>query len=372
MKIIISANTLLKNLQVLSGVINTNNTIPILDNFLFDFENENLSITASDLETTMRVLEKINSNEKGCFAIPARLLLDILKTLPNQPLIFTFKETIVEIKSDSGVYEIAHYPGEEYPKAVLLENPSKTIIPSKVLANAISKTIFATGTDDLRPTFTGVFFELKTDRLNFVATDAHKLVKYTRKDLSAKEEVSFIMPKKPLNVLKTILAATEAEVEIEYNLTNALYRFGNFTLSCRLIDGKYPNYEGVIPKENPNKLIIERLQLLNSINCVSLFSNKQTNQVKLSFSSLEMNIAAEDADYSNKGDENLKCNYEGSDLIMGFNAKFLAEMLKNISSNEIQLEMSLPNRAGILTPADGLSEGEEILMLVMPSLITAK
>jgi len=370
MKIIISVSKLLKSLNVLNGVINSNNTMPILDNFLFDFDLKALIITASDLETTMSVSLDVESTDKGSFAIPARLLIDVLKTLPEQPLTFTFLENdIVEIGSQSGKYEIAYYPCSDYPKAVVLENPSETAIPSKVLSTAISKTIASTSNDDLRPALTGVLFDLKKDRIIFVSTDAHKLVKYCRTDLQASEEVEFIMPKKPLNVLKSILSASDTEVIIKYNVNNALFIFENFELSCRLIDAKYPKYESVIPKENPNKLLIDRTQFLNSVNCVSIFSDKSTHQIKLKFSGQELQLSSEDAQFSNRGDERLMCNYEGEDFEIGFNSKFLAEMIKNVSSGEIQLETSLPNKAGILTPVDGLDEGEEILMLVMPSLI---
>ena len=370
MKIIVSSLQLLKNLQVLSGVINNSNSIPILDNFLFEFENEKLKVTSSDLENRMTVSVKIDSTDKGSYCIPARLLLEVLKTLPEQPITFHFSENnVVELISMSGKYEVAYASASEYPNSVILENPSKTILSSKILSSAINKTIFATGTDDLRPTMTGVYFQLTTNGLIFTSTDAHKLVKYSRNDIKSDQDAFFIMPKKPLNVLKSVLSTGELEVEIEYNETNASFIFGDFILSSRLIDGKYPNYEAVIPKENPNKLVIDRIQFLNSINCVSIFSNKTTHQIKCKFTGPELEISAEDKDYSNKGDEKLTCNYEGNDMQIGFNGRYLIEMLKNISSSEVQLEMSMPNRAGILTAIDGLEEGEEILMLVMPSLI---
>lgn len=372
MKITLSTITLLKNLQVLGGVLNSTNTMPILDNFLFEIENNKLKVTASDLETTMSVDIDIESDGKASYAVPARILIDVLKTLPEQPLGFDFQENNkIEISSMSGIYEIPYSNSKEYPKAVLLENPSSTTIPSDVLVNAISKTIFATGTDDLRPIMTGVLFQLKTSGITFVATDAHKLVKYSRTDIQSTEDVDFVMPKKPLNILKNILGNTKSEdVVIKYNQNNASFEYEGSVLICRLIDGKYPNYEGVIPKENPNKLIIDRSQFLNSVSCVSIFSNKQTNQIRLKLAGSELQLSADDKDYSNKADERLTCDYEGEDLQIGFNSKFLSEMLKNIKSDEVQLEMSLPNRAGVLTPVDGLEEGESLLMLVMPSLIS--
>jgi DNA polymerase-3 subunit beta len=215
----------------------------------------------------------------------------------------------------------------------------------------------------------GVFFQFSTEGLTFVATDAHKLVKYERKDAKASEVAEFIMPKKPLNLLKGILAGSEEEVLVEYNDSNAKFSFDNAVLICRLIDGKYPNYEAVIPKENPNKLIISRNQFLSSVRRVSIFSNKTTHQIRLRMAGAELNISAEDIDYSNKAEERLTCSYQGDDMQIGFNSRFLVEMLGNLSAEEVSLEMSLPNRAGILTPIDGLDEGEQVTMLVMPVML---
>ena len=370
MKFIVSSTYLLKQLQVLGGVINNSNTLPILDNFLFELDHTKLTVSASDLETTMASSLDVGSDSKGSVAIPARLLLDTLKTFPEQPLTFVIEDNnTVEISSNHGKYALAYADGNEFPKAVALEDPSKTVITGDVLATAISKTIFAAGNDDLRPVMSGVFFQFSTEGLTFVATDAHKLVKYTREDVKASQVAEFIMPKKPLNLLKGILAASEDDVTIEYNESNAKFTFENSELICRLIDGKYPNYEAVIPKENPNKLAIDRTQFLNSVRRVSIFSNKTTHQIRLKIAGAELNISAEDIDYSNKAEERLTCDYQGDDMQIGFNSRFLTEMLNNLTSDEVQLEMSMPNRAGILTPVDGLDEGEQITMLVMPVML---
>lgn len=372
MKFIVSSTYLLKQLQVLGGVINSSNTLPILDNFLFELDHTKLTVSASDLETTMASSLDVESDSKGSVAIPARLLLDTLKTFPEQPLTFVIEENnTVEISSNHGKYALAYADGNEFPKAVALEDPSKTVVIGDVLATAISKTIFAAGNDDLRPVMSGVFFQFSTEGLTFVATDAHKLVKYTREDIKANQVAEFIMPKKPLNLLKGILAASEEDVTIEYNESNAKFTFENSELICRLIDGKYPNYEAVIPKENPNKLTIDRTQFLNSVRRVSIFSNKTTHQIRLKIAGAELNISAEDIDYSNKAEERLTCDYQGDDMQIGFNSRFLTEMLNNLNSDEVQLEMSMPNRAGILTPIDGLDEGEQITMLVMPVMLNS-
>jgi DNA polymerase-3 subunit beta len=370
MKFIVSSSQLLKQLQVLGGVINSNNTLPILDNFLFEISKNQLKVSASDLETTMSSVVDVESDSTGSIAVSARLLLDTLKTFPDQPLTFkTEGDNKIEIISDQGKYDMAYFGGDEFPKAVSLPSPSKTVIPAHILGTAISKTIFAAGNDDLRPVMSGVFFQFSSQSLTFVATDAHKLVKYSRTDVTADQTAEFIMPKKPLNLLKGILGGSDSEVTIEYNDANAKFTFDNVVLVCRLIDGKYPNYEAVIPKENPNKLTVDRASFLNSVRRVSIFSSKTTHQIRLKMAGTELNISAEDLDFSNKADERLSCDYQGDDMQIGFNSRFLSEMLNNLNSNEVLIEMSLPNRAGILTPIDGTDEGEQVTMLVMPVML---
>ena len=237
------------------------------------------------------------------------------------------------------------------------------------LATAINSTLFASGNDDLRPVMSGVFFQFTSEGLTFVATDAHKLVKYTRTDLQASATAEFIMPKKALQILKGILQGSDEDIQVEYNETNAQFSFNNTTLSCRLIEGKYPNYEAVIPKENPNVLTIQRNTLLNSLKRVSIFSNKTTHQIRLKIAGAELNISAEDNDFSNKAEERLSCSYQGDDIQIGFNSRFLIEMLNNMGAEEISLSMSLPNRAGIIAPLDNVEEGEQVTMLVMPVML---
>jgi DNA polymerase-3 subunit beta len=372
MKFIVSSSQLLKQLQVLGGVINSNNTLPILDNFLFELSENQLKVSASDLETTMSSVVAVESDSSGSIAVSARLLLDTLKTFPDQPLTFkTEGDNTIEISSDQGKYDMAYFSGDEFPKAVSLPSPSKTVVPANILGTAISKTIFAAGNDDLRPVMSGVFFQFNSQSLTFVATDAHKLVKYTRTDVTADQTAEFIMPKKPLNLLKGILGGSDSDVTIEYNDANAKFTFDNVLLVCRLIDGKYPNYEAVIPKENPNKLTVDRASFLNSVKRVSIFSSKTTHQIRLKMAGTELNISAEDLDFANKAHERLSCDYQGDDMQIGFNSRFLSEMLNNLSSNEVLIEMSLPNRAGILTPIDGTDEGEQVTMLVMPVMLNS-
>lgn len=369
MKFIVSSSYLQKHLQSVGGVINNNNTLPILDNFLFELNGTSLAVSASDMETTMKTTIEVQSETDGSIAVPAKLLLETLKTFPEQPLTFVVEKNMLIVSHDKGKSEIACASADEFPKSVSLADPSSTSIMGDTLATAINKTIFAAGNDDLRPVMSGVFFQFASDALIFVATDAHKLVRYKRDDLVATQTAEFIMPKKPLNLLKSLLQGQEAEVLIEYNDSNAQFTFESTTLICRLIDGKYPNYEAVIPKENPNKLVISRTQLLNSVRRVSIFSNKTTHQIRLKMAGAELHISAEDLDFSNKADERLTCDYQGDDMQIGFNSRFLLEMLNNLTCDDVSLEMSLPNRAGILTPVDGLDEGEHVTMLVMPVML---
>ena len=370
MKFIVSSASLLKELQKLGGIINNTNTLPILDNFLFEVKKNNLIITASDLETTFSSIINVESELDSMVALPARLLLDTLKTFPEQPLTFlkTEKNT-VEISANNGKYAVAYVGGEEFPKAPQVID-SKTIqIKSNTLHTAINSTLFASGNDDLRPVMSGVFFQFSSEALTFVATDAHKLVKYSRTDIKAEETAEFIMPKKPLQLLKVILQGSEEDVSIEYNDTNAQFRFGDSSLTCRLIDGKYPNYEAVIPKENPNQMQINRVNFLNSVKRVSIFSNKTTYQIRLNIAGTAIQISAEDFDYSNSAEERIDCEYQGEDIKIGFNSRFLIEMLNGLDCNNVKLSMSLPNRAGLLTPLDNTEEGESVTMLVMPVML---
>ncbi|MFT4525858.1 MAG: DNA polymerase-3 subunit beta [Bacteroidia bacterium] len=374
MKFIVSSDQLLKSLQSISGVLNTSNTLPILDNFLFDIKAGELTISGSDLETTMITKLEITSKEEGIIAIPARLLLDTLKTFPETPLTFTVNSENhgIEISSESGRYKLSGLDGSEFPKAPELEASSSVTLTSDLLSRAIIKTLFASGNDDLRPVMSGVLFELHEDHMTFVATDAHKLVRYMRTDAKATAGANFIMPKKPLTLLKNVLISEdEEEVKLEYTETNARFSFGNITLICRLIDGRYPNYDSVIPKENPNKMTISRQALLTSIKRVSIFSNKTTHQVKLKIAGNELQVSAEDMDFANEAVERLTCSYQGEDMEIGFNSRFLAEMLTNQESEDIVLEMSQPNRAGIVLPAEKVIDEEDTLMLVMPVMLNS-
>ena len=370
MKFIVSSSYLLKQLQVLGSVINSSNTLPILDNFLFEIVGNQLTVSASDLETTMRTSFPVEANEEGKIAIPAKLLLDVLKNLPDQPCTFLVDKTnySVEIAYDNGKSKMVGYNGDDFPRVPTIEKSSKINVAGELISKAINKTLFATGNDDLRPVMSGVFCQFSPQDITFVATDAHKLVRYRRTDSKASGSSSFILPKKPLNLLKSNLHGDE-DVELEYNESNAIFSFKDIVLVCRLIDGKYPNYEAVIPKENPNVLTIDRAQFLSSIKRVSIFANKTTHQIKLKLAGSELSLSAEDLDFNNEANERLTCNYDGDDMEIGFNSRFLMEMLNNLDTTEVRLEMSEPSRAGLLMPAVNDNKDEDVLMLVMPVML---
>jgi len=373
MKFIITSLKLLRSLQALSGVLNSNNTLPILDDFLFRIQDNELKITASDLETTMIISLIPDLIEgKGEVAIPARILLETMKTFPDIPVTFDIHpdNLTVELLAGEGKFKLAGHRSDEFPQLPVISDTNKVELKGEVLVNAFEKTVFATGNDELRPAMSGVLCELREDNITFVATDAHKLVRYRRLDAKSEFIASFILPKKPINQLKNILASRQDEiVTIEFNQTNAFFTFSNVKMVCRLIEGRYPNYEAVIPAQNPNKLTIDRAALLNSLRRVAIFANQSTHQVRFKITGQELFLSAEDLDYANEAKERLSCSYEGDDMEIGFNSRFFQEMLNNLDQFEIRLEMSAPNRAGILFPVDNDNENEDILMLVMPVML---
>ncbi|MEN9302307.1 MAG: polymerase subunit beta [Bacteroidota bacterium] len=369
MNFIVSSTTLLRHLQSISGCVNSSNSMPILDNFLFDIIDSELTVSASDLETTMITNLGVQAEENGKVAIPAKMILEVLKNLPDQPCTFRIKDDhMVEITYDNGRSEMQGFNGDEFPKLPRVENKNSIKISGNIIQRAISKTLFATGNDDLRPVMSGVYCMFAPGEITFVATDAHKLVRYTRTDVETSSSGSFILPKKPLNLLKNNLSGEE-EVMLEYNESNAIFTFGDIVLVCRLVDGKYPNYDAVIPRENPNVLTVNRDQFAKAIRRVSIFSNKTTHQVRLKLAGSELGIFAEDLEFQNAASERLTSSYDGDDMEIGFNSRFLMEMLNNLESEEIVLSMSMPNRAGLLTPATYSVENENILMLVMPVMV---
>jgi DNA polymerase-3 subunit beta len=370
MKFIVNSSYLLKQLSHINGVITTNPVVPILENFLFEIEKNKLTVTASDLQTSMITEVQVESKEKGNIAVPARILLDTLKNLPDQPVTFSVDETSysIEISSDNGRYKLAGENATDFPKVPTVSNDFNALLSSEVLSRAINNTIFATSSDELRPAMTGVYVNLGEKNTTFVATDGHRLVRYRRTDIKSDNGNTIIIPRKALNLLKATLPTENTDVSIDFNASNAFFKFGNIRMICRLIDERFPDYENVIPATNTIKMTINRSEFLGSLKRISIYANKTTHQVRLKITGSELQVSAEDLDFSNEANERLSCEHEGEDIEIGFNARFLVEMLSNLDSEQIRLNMSAPNKAGVIFPAEK-DKNEDILMLVMPVML---
>ena len=378
MKFIVNSQQLLKQLQSLSGVLSSNNTMPIIGCFHFHLEENTLTVKSTDLSTTLVCRIEVETGRMDGaeeVAIPSKMLLEILKSFDDVPLTFGVdtKSYAVSIASGEGEYHLAGMDAETYPSMPVAEGTSMTHMSCTALVEAINKTYFATSNDEMHQQMSGIFCEMTPDGATFVATDAHKLVRYRRKDVVCEESTNFILPKKPITIVKNILAARkdDGEVTVEYNNTNLFLTFDNFYVVCRLVDGRYPNYEAAIPKDNPNKLIVDRQSLLNTLRRVSIFASEATRQVRLSIAADHLVVSAEDLEFSNKAHESIPCQYEGDPMDIGFNAKFLTEMIGNLDSEQVLVEMSHPSRAGIIFPYGDETEGrpDDILMLVMPVML---
>jgi len=370
MKFSVNSSKLLKHLSSISGVIATNPIVPILENFLFQLKDSKLTVTASDLQTVMVMELEVESNDSGNIAVPARILLDTLRGLPDQSITFKVDSATygIQINTDNGVYKLSGENPTDFPKVPTVSHSNSVDFPADVLLRAITNTIFATSSDELRPAMTGVYLQLTDSGTTFVATDGHRLIRYKRVDVASGMEASLIIPRKALNLLKSSLPADSSNVKTEFNQANAFFSFSNIRMICRLIDERFPDYENAIPLNNPNVLTINRMELLNSLKRISIYSNRTTHQIRLKITGNDLQISAEDLDYSNEANERLVCEYSGEDMEIGFNARFLVEMLSNMSAKSITLELSAPNRAGLILPTE-VEENEDILMLVMPVML---
>ncbi|AWW30072.1 DNA polymerase III subunit beta [Echinicola strongylocentroti] len=370
MKFIVSSSALLKQLSGINGVVTTNPVVPILENFLFEIKEGKLTITASDLQTSMMTEIDVEAKEDGNIAVPARILIETLKNLPEQPVTFSIDHDTysVEISSDNGRYKLAGENATDFPNIPSVSNATAVDMSTDVLSSAINNTIFATSNDELRPAMTGVYVNLSNTNTTFVATDGHRLIRYRRVDIAAEEAANIIVPRKALNLLKSTLPSENVPVTVEFNNSNAYFKFGNIQMICRLVDERYPDYENVIPVDNENNMTIDRVEFLSSLRRIAIYANKTTHQVRLKLTGSELQISAEDLDFSNEANERLSCEHDGEDIEIGFNAKFLVEMLNNISSKQVTLKFSAPNRAGLIVPSEK-GENEDILMLVMPVML---
>lgn len=376
MKFVVSSSELLGHLQAISRVISSKNTLPILDNFLFNLSGNDLEITASDLESTLITRMKLeNTTGDGTIALPARILLDTLKEFSVQPLTFDINmETMaVVISSENGKFNVVGQNGIDFPAlpAIKKDKKFKFNINADVLLAGISRTLFATADDELRPVMGGIFVEASTDKITFVASDAHKLVRYQRSDAKADDNASFILPKKPASLLKNILPREEGPVTVEFDDKNAFFNLSDYKVVCRLVEGNYPNYNSVIPKNNPRKITIDRVEFYNTLKRVSVFSNQASNLVKLQLKGNQVMVSAQDIDFSISAYERIKCQYEGEEIEIGFKSVFLLEILANIASQDVMIELADPTRAGLFLPVISDNESEDLLMLLMPMMINA-
>ncbi len=374
MKFVISSTELLSHLSSVSKVISSKHTIPILDNFLFSLEGQELIIRATDLETTMITrIELDNVEGEGVLALEARRLTNMLKEFPEQPLTFEadMESLQVDILTENGKFSIMGQSGEDYPELPVLqeENSHSLKLSSELLSTGITKTIFATADDELRPVMNGIFMDIEESNITFVASDSHKLVRYRRSDVNTGINTKFILPKKPANLLKGLLPSDDTEVDMQIDANNAFFTINGWQLICRLVEGEYPSYGSVIPEESPYKVVIDRVQLNNTIKRVAVFSNQASNLVKLKLTSNEMTVSAQDIDFSISAYEVLNCQYDGDEMEIGFKSVFLTEILSNISSTDVVIELSDPSRAGILLPLQKENEAEDELMLLMPMMV---
>jgi DNA polymerase-3 subunit beta len=376
MKFVVSSTDLLGHLQAISRVISSKNTLPILDNFLFNLAGNDLEITASDLESTLITRMKLeNTSGDGIIALPARILLDTLKEFSVQPLAFDINpDTLaVVITSENGKFNVMGQNGIDFPALPSIKKEKKFSfgINADVMLAGINKTLFATADDELRPVMGGIFVEASTDKITFVASDAHKLVRYQRSDSHADDNASFILPKKPASLLRNILPREEGPVTVEFDDKNAFFILNDYKVVCRLVEGNYPNYNSVIPKNNPRKITIDRIEFYNTLKRVSVFSNQASNLVKLQLKGNQATVSAQDLDFSISAYEKIKCQYEGDDMEIGFKSVFLLEILANIASQDVMIELADPTRAGLFLPGEPENESEDLLMLLMPMMINA-
>lgn len=374
MKFVVSSTELLSRLQTVSRVISSKSTIPALLNFLFEVKGETLTITASDLETTMRARLQLNNVDgEGKISVEAKRLTDILKEFPEQPLILeaNLDTMAVDIISDNGKFSVMGQNGDEYPNLPGLDeaNTTSMTMPGSALLKGITKTLFATADDDLRPVMNGISIIVNNSSITFAASDAHKLVRFRNNTISSPKEASFILPKKPADTLKTILPKESGEITMKFDDKNAHFALSNYEMICRLVEGQYPNYEAIIPTNNPNRLTINRLDFLTTLKRVSVFASQASNLVKLELQPDHVVVSAQDIDFSISAYEKVSAQYDGESMNIGFKSAFLIQILTAITSENIVLQMSDPSRSGIIVPLERESEDEDELMLLMPMMI---
>jgi DNA polymerase III subunit beta len=370
MKFTISSSDLLRGLNSVSRAISSKSQLPILDNFLFVLAGTTLEVTASDLEMTLKTTIEIdNVVEEGSVAVPAKYLIDTIREFPDMPLTLTTNNSdkLLEISWATGASNIPFFQSEDYPSLPSLNDITLSFtIPSDILLTGINSTIYATAEEELRPVMNGIFFDMTNDSITLVASDSHKLVYYKRNDISVNENSSFILPKKPASILKSLLPKVEEDVKVTFDQKNAYFEFDGTVLICRLVEGNYPAYKSVIPKNHPNKLYIPRLELLNGVKRVAVCANPATSHVKFSLSNNKLALSAQDLSFSVSAHETLNCQYDGDEFEIGFKSTFLAEILSNLPYEEICIELADQTKAGLIVAAGESDPNEEICSLLMP------
>lgn len=368
MKIVINSAALLRQLKLINGVIPSHAYQPILENFLFDIEGNKLIITASDLQNTMTAEIAVDSDEDSRICIPAKMLIETLQNLPEQPITIkaNMESFAVEIVSDKGRYRLAGEDASDYPLPKTSQVSKSIEIGSEVLKTAISYTLFAVCNDDMKPSMGGVYVNINENRANFVATDSHRLVEYKRTDITSSQEISVTIPKKAVNLLKNALPTNEVPVTVEFSNSNAFLTFANMKLVCRLVDERFPDYEAIIPLNNGNVLTLPAKDTLAALKRISIYANKSTNLVRVELGKKDyFNVSAEDLDFSNEANETLQAKYDGEPMIVGFQVRFLSEMLSVIATNEANLSLSTPQKAVLIEPT--MQEpNQSLIMLLMP------
>lgn len=374
MNFIVSSSALHKHLSRIAGAIPSRSVLPIIENFLFEINGPRLKVSTTNLETSMQTLLPIESRgEPLRVAIPAKILLDILKALPEQPVTFMIDEDsfAVEISSENGKYKISGENGEDFPVIPNSEGTESINLPMYAMFKAVTKTLFAASSDEDKAALNGILFDLGEHGATFVATDAHRLVRYRRVDVTVANPTRFIVPQKALNLLKNSLDPNDNhDLIIRYNDNNAFFQTQDLLLVCRLIDQKYPDYENVIPTQNPNKLFISKTELMGTLRRVNIFANKSTHQVRFALKGSELEISSQDPDFANEAQEKLRCHYEGVDIEIGFNAALLMDVISNVETEEVVVELSQPGRAGLILP-NVQEDGENVLMLIMPIMLNS-
>ncbi|MBO5499255.1 MAG: DNA polymerase III subunit beta [Bacteroidales bacterium] len=373
MKLIISSSELLRGVMAVAKAIPAKSPLPILENFLFDLKGNTLEITASDSELTLKTqIETESTAEEGRIAVPAKHMMDLLKELPDQPLtISTSSDSSFVCSWASGESTLPYFPAEDYPAITGTDDTAVTLqFPAQSLVDGISSTIYATADDEIRPAMNGIFFDIDLSSTTLVASDSHKLICYTTADVKASEKASFILHKKPAAILKSIIGKDAETVDIAFDSKNAVFKFGNTMVICRLVVGKYPKYRDVIPQNNSNILRINRVQLLNTVRRVSVCSNKASNHIKFDLKSGSLMISAQDLGFSIAAHETMQCQYDGEDLTIGFKSPFIIEILSNMTCGELVMKFLDSKRAALIVPAEEEEESEKICGIIMPIMIS--